>query len=198
MDEASQSTSLKDIEKHVLDDAVELIATVGVANPLMHTTLVLELDGSDREVALFLRALLSRHIILVAMRLHARKETGRTGETASIESYLHYAEAEGALPATQANAFRAKRQDIMRKLEAAGIKFSELISFRNAELAHSLHLSAPLDNRLASLTVYDFAYDTYELVLKIEKAVSGTSGLEGKFQEWLDRGRAFWPEDNGI
>jgi hypothetical protein len=189
----SQAISLKDIEKHVLDDAVELIATVGVANPLLHTTLVYELEGSNREVALFLRATLSRHAILVATRLHALKQTGPTGETASIESYLHYAEIEGVLSTTQAGVFRSKRKDIIQKLEAAGIPFSDLMIFRTAELAHSLHRS-PMANKLASLPIWDFAHETYELVLRIEKTVSGTAVLEKKFQEWLDRGREFWPE----
>ena len=46
-------TTLPDIEKHVLDDAVELIASVGLGNPLMHTTVLHEMQGDAREVALF-------------------------------------------------------------------------------------------------------------------------------------------------
>ena len=122
------------------------------------------------------------------------KHKGKTGDTASIDSYLHYAEAEGLLSAKEAAAFRSKRQTIIVKLEAAGIGFSELMSFRNAELAHSLHCPTPLTNKLLSLTIWDFASETFELVRAIEKAVSGTGRLDEEFQNWLDRGRAFWPE----
>jgi hypothetical protein len=132
-------TALSDIEKHVLDDAVELIASVGIANPLMHTTLLYEMQGDEQKVALFLRATLGRHVVLVLTRLHASKGRGKTGETASIDSYLHYAEAQCSLSAIEAATFRSKRQAIIEKLEADGIKLSELVSFRNAELAHSLH-----------------------------------------------------------
>lgn len=189
-------TAFTDIEKHVLDDAVELIASVGVANPLMHTTLVYRMQGDQQKVALFLRATLSRHVVLVATRLHALKEAGKTGETASIDSYLYYAEAEGLLSATEAGAFRLKREAIIGKLEADGIKFSELTTFRNAELAHSLHCSPPLANKLLSLPIWDFAHLTFELVLAIEKSVSGSGKLDREFQDWLDRGRGFWPESD--
>jgi hypothetical protein len=194
MEKSSQVTTFKDIEKHVLDDAVELIATIGVANPLMHTMRIGEFGDAKLAIALFLRTTLSRHVILVTARLHEPKKRGRTGETASIESYLHYAEAEGALSTVQADAFRSARQDIIQKLEADGIPFAELMSFRNAELAHSLHRSLPMANRLVSLPIWDFAHNTYELVVKIEKAVSGTAKLDAKFQEWLDRGLEFWPK----
>jgi hypothetical protein len=132
-------TVLRDIEKHVLDDAIELIASVGLGNPLMHTTVLFEMQGDQHKVALFLRGLLGRHVVLVVTRLHALKHEGKTGDTASIDSYLHYAEAEALLSDKEAAAFRSKRQAIILKLETAGIKFSELISFRHAELAHSLH-----------------------------------------------------------
>jgi hypothetical protein len=187
-------TTLKDIEKHVLDDAVELIAAVGLGNPLMHTTALYKMEGERREVALFLRGLLGRHVILVATRLHARKRPGPTGETASIDSYLEYAEAERVLSATEADAFRSRRKAIIGKLEADGIALEELVTFRHAELAHSLHRQTPLTNNLLSLTVWDFADATFELVRTIEKAVSGTGRLDNEFQAWLDRGRVFWPE----
>jgi hypothetical protein len=192
---ASQIVTLKDIERHVLDDALELIATIGLANPLMNTMRIFELEDPYLAPALFLRTTLSRHVVLVTTRLHALRGIGNTGETASIESYLHYAEVEGALLTAQADIFRSNRQDMILKLEADGIPFAELTNFRNAELAHSLHRSLPSTNKLVSLPIWDFAHNTYELVLKIEKAVSGTAKLDTKFQEWLDYGLAFWPKD---
>jgi hypothetical protein len=186
--------TFRDIEKHVLDDAIELIASVGIGNPLMHTTVLYGMQGDHKTVGLFLRGLLGRHVVLVVTRLHALKGEGKTGDTASIDSYLHYAEAEALLSAKEAAAFRFKRQAVIEKLEAAGISFSELISFRNAELAHSLHCPTPLANKLLSLLIWDFAFDTFELVRAIEKAVSGTGRLDIEFQDWLGRGRAFWPE----
>ena len=41
-------TTAKDIEKHVLDDAVELIASVGLANPLLHIMLLFQMEGTER------------------------------------------------------------------------------------------------------------------------------------------------------
>jgi hypothetical protein len=187
-------SDLKDIEKHVLDDAIELIASVGLGNPLMHTTVLFQMQGDQQKVALFLRGLLSRHVVLVLTRLHALTQVGKTGDTASIDSYLYYAEAEALLSAEEAAAFRSKRQAVIAKLESAGISFSELMTFRNAELAHSLHCPTPLANKLLSLPIWDFASDTFELVRAIEKVVSGTGRLDTEFQDWLDRGRAFWPE----
>ncbi|HUC49517.1 MAG TPA: hypothetical protein VMA30_09035 [Xanthobacteraceae bacterium] len=188
-------TTLKDIEQHVLDDAAELIASIGVATPLTATTRVFELQGDQQKVALFLRATLCRHVILVTLRLHARADTGRTGETASIESYVQYAEREGRISATQAAEFRTERKAIIAKIERDGIKFSELVDFRNSELAHSLHCPQPLTNKLPTLPIWDFAYDTYELVLRIEMAVSGTGRLKNYFHEWLNRGNLFWPQE---
>ena len=181
--------ALSDIEKHVLDDAVELIASVGIANPLMHTTLLYVMQGDEQKVAHFLRRILGRHVVLVLTRLHEPKGGGKTGETASIDSYLHYAEAEGSLSAIEAARFRSKRQAIIEKLEAAGIKFSELVTFRHAELAHSLHRVTPLANKLLSLPIWDFASDTFELVRAIERAVSGTGGkarygISGLVRPW--------------
>jgi hypothetical protein len=98
------------------------------------------------------------------------------------------------LSAAEANAFRSKRQATIGKLETDGIKFSELMNFRHAELAHSLHRPTPLANKLLSLLIWDFADATFELVRTIEKAVSGTGRLDREFQDWLDRGRAFWPK----
>jgi hypothetical protein len=186
-------TTVKDIEKHVLDDAVELIASVGLANPLMHTPLLFQMEGDDKKVASFLRGLLGRHVVLVVTRLHAPKGVGKTGENACIESYIHYAEIEGSLSAAKSDVFRSKRKEIVGKLEVAGIKLSELVTFRHAELAHSLHCAVPLANKLLTLPIWDFASDTFELVREIEKAVSGTGRLDKEFQDWLDRGNNFWP-----
>jgi hypothetical protein len=63
-------TTAKDIEKHVLDDAVELIASVGLANPLLHIMLLFQMEGDAKKLASFLRALLGQHVILVVTRLH--------------------------------------------------------------------------------------------------------------------------------
>ena len=190
-------TVFKEIEKHVIDDAVELVATLGVATPLIRP-LAYEVDEERQKVARFLRATLSRHVILVATRLHAPKGTGPTGETASINSYLYYAEAEDALTSAQADEFRSKRKAVVAKLEREGIPFADLLTFRHSELAHSLHRTLPFENQLNSLPIWDFSYDTYELVLAIERGASGTSTLERKFHEWQDRGNTFWSvtEDN--
>jgi len=188
------AVTLSDIERHVIDDAIELIATVGVGNPLMHTHAIHAMHSDRQRVALFLRQTLGRQAILIGTRLHAPKGSGKTGETASIESYIHYAETENVLSTADANGFRALRKAIVEKLERDGIKISELVDYRHSELAHSLHSRVALTNKLASLPIWDFADETFKLVLKIERAVSGKARLDAEFQDWLDRGLAFWPE----
>ena len=190
--------TLKEIEKHVLDDAVELIAAVGLGSPLMHTTALYKMEGHRRETALFLRGLFGRHVILVATRLYARKGTGPIGETASIDSYICHAETEGFLSVADADAFRSEQKAVAEKLERDGITLEELRIFRHSEIAHSLQPIIPFTNKLVSLPVWDLADATFELVRKIESAVSGTQRLNKEFQDWLDRGRAFWPESQEL
>jgi hypothetical protein len=185
---------LMEIEKHVIDDALELIASIGVSNPLMHTPVVFGLSGNTQKVASFLRATLSRHVVLVVTRLHEPKGVGSTGETASIDSYLHYAELENALTDKQAKAFRLQQNVLIQKLEADGIPFAELKRFRNSELAHSLYCSPPLANQLQSLPIWDFAYNTFELTLKIKTDVSGIGNLDSAYNEWLDSACRFGRE----
>lgn len=189
-------TTLKSIEQHVLEDAAELISCIGVVNPLSHTTLVIQMQGERQRVAEFLRAILSRQIILISTRLHGRIEVRKKTEVASIESYLHYAELEGRLSAEHVVIFRSVRQTIITKLDLAGIRYDELLDFRHSELAHSLHRANPLKNRLNSRPIFDFAHDTLRLVASIETAVSRSARLDGLYQEWLDRGTSFWSAES--
>lgn len=190
--------SFKEIEKHVLDDAVAIVATLGMTTPLLDPMAVHKFGEGKHEAAAFLRATLSRHVILVAARLHAEKGFGQTGATASIDSYIYYAERDGVLLSTQADEFRSGRQRMIAKLEQNGIPFSHLVTFRNSELAHSILRKRPFDNRLMSLPIWDFAYETYELVLAIEGVVSGAAKLDLRFHEWQTRGVAFWDIENEI
>lgn len=59
--------------KHVLDDTVELVRTLGMATPLAGAPLE-ESQGVER----YFRSLLARHVILVVLRLHEQPTTGRT------------------------------------------------------------------------------------------------------------------------
>jgi hypothetical protein len=58
--------TVDDLRKHVLDDAVELMETLGIVTPLVTTANI------SAPAQLLLRRLLARHVILVLTRLHAK------------------------------------------------------------------------------------------------------------------------------
>jgi hypothetical protein len=185
------------LQKHIVDDASELIATLGIATPLLNPTIIAAVDSEKREVAIFLRALLARHVVLVLTRLHAKAGAGQTGITASIDSYIEEERERGRLSDSDANIFLDRRTQIVKKMETQGVPYIDLYKFRNAEIAHSIQPNELLTNKLPSLAIWDLAYDTYELVFDLEKKLgSAVAELDGKFHLWLDRGRTFWPSEN--
>lgn len=183
--------TLDHIRKHVLDDAVELAGTTGIATPLMYG----ELDETDQPVPRFLLGVLARNVVLVVLRLHETPSKGKTGKTASIPALLELAVRGKTLELKDANVFKKRLGDLKANLERRGLKFSDLKAFRHAELAHSLHRtpSAPIDQ----WPVWEFAHDTYELVLDLDGKLAKrgspvTANLDRAFHEWRDFGEAFW------
>ena len=184
--------TLDELRKHVLDDAVELIETLGIVEPLVT-------NGRELEpVPHFLRQLLTRHIILVSMRLHENDCSGRTGHTASIDSVLAFAFKKAALSPADISKFRKDKDTIKSGVEVDGFRFSDLRSFRNAELAHSLHLHIPLFTHAGWHAIHQFASGTYELVKEIEIALiaAGASCIRllsaDAYNHWVTKGELFW------
>jgi hypothetical protein len=187
--------TLDELRKHVLDDASELARTTGLATPLMNS----DLDQSDQRVLRFLRAQLARHVVLVVCRLHEKNRPGPTGDTASIDALLDAALQEGKLAANEVTDYRQEIQRLKQELVPRGLEFSALMKFRHAELAHSLH--RPSSAVIGHWPVWQFAHDTYELVLKldqilVERGAIARANLDNEFSEWRDLGDEFWKPFN--
>ncbi|NNM55737.1 hypothetical protein [Acidocella sp.] len=184
--------TLDELRKHVLEDAVELIETLGIVEPLVT-------NGRELEpVPHLLRRLLTRHIILVSMRLHENDCSGKTGHTASIDSVLKFASQKAALSTAGISKFRKDQDKIKNSVEVEGFKFADLRSFRTAELAHSLHPHTPLSTGVGWHVIHQFASGTYNLVKEIEIALiaAGASHIQllsaDAYDHWATKGELFW------
>ena len=184
--------SVDDLRKHVLDDAVELMETVGIVTPLVTTANI------SAPAQLLLRRLLSRHVILVLTRLHAKAGKGQTGITASIDGVLEAAAKASELSPAEVGGFKIRRAALQKDMEPDGVSFADIHIFRNAELAHSLHAPAANFAGLSWYVIDTFARGTYELVRDIESALikGGAPNIRAlpadKCDEWVTHGRALW------
>jgi hypothetical protein len=61
--------TINDLRKHVLDDAVELMETLGIVTPLATSAAIVA------PAQLLLRRLLTGHVVLVLTRLHAKPKS---------------------------------------------------------------------------------------------------------------------------
>lgn len=187
--------TIEDIRSHVLEDAADLISTVGVVGPLISSD-SLKKFGRDREqVAWFLRKLLTRNVLLIVTRLHESSISGRTGETASIDALLNYSK--GSLPDGLIDEFRKRRIAIISDLEAKGTQFKSLYTFRTAEMAHSIHRGLPRSDNIFYHTLEEFARATCALVVDIDAALVGVGlkrfdDIPDLFSVWDRRGSEFW------
>jgi hypothetical protein len=159
----------------------------------------LDTNNEEHKPHVFLRNHLLRNVALVVVRLHdAPNERAKgTRVIASIRSLLDHASAENRLTSNQIREFARRREAIVAAYEARGESFCALRDFRHAEVAHSLHLSGQSAVRLPLHPLWDLAHDTFELVLETEnELVRSGSGrmidLDGKFNQWRDRGEKFW------
>jgi hypothetical protein len=161
--------SFEEIRKHVLDDAVELVRITGLVAPMVDTSL------DPDTTFFFLRSVLFRSATLTVCRLHDPPcWKGQTGATASIEALLNIASSDNRLLPSEARDFDARREALKVKLTNDGVSYEEdLIAFPNAELAHSLHRHSPAEP-LMFRPIWNFAHDTFELVIDIEKRMKET------------------------
>lgn len=187
-----------ELREHVLDDCRELVAIMSIAHPLLEAKL-LEIEQVRLAAIMFLRQHFIRYVGLVLTRLHAIPRPGPTGETASIPTLLDAALVEDRLSLSQKGEFDTKRQALIQNLETKGVKFADLETFRHAELAHSLYRpSTQTDSTLAYGQIHEFAHDTFELMIELDKASLAPgepeSKLPSKFHDWMDYGAALWPD----
>lgn len=183
--------TVDDLRKHVLDDASELIETFGIVTPLASANVT-------APPQLLLRRLLTRHVILVLTRLHAKAGAGRTGITASIDSVLEAIAKASQLSPAEIDGFKKRRDALQNDMEPDGVRFVDLHLFRTSELAHSLHAPAVNRTGLSWHVIDTFCRATYELVRDIEGAVlkGGAAHIQtlpaDKYDEWVAHGRALW------
>lgn len=179
-----------------MDDARELLVTIGVYSPLV-TDFALEtgaIPERQYDIASYMRGHFGRQILLLIMRLHADKppRPERTGETASIATLLDAGEREKIFTPEVAAGFRDRRQQIQANAEFEGIGPTAMKSFRDAEIGHSLHRrSAESDRTLRSSVILDVAHETYELVVAME-ARWGERSLDPWYHAYLNKGYRFW------
>lgn len=183
--------TVDDLRRHVLDDALELIETLGIVTPLATANVT-------APPQLLLRRLLVRHVVLVLTRLHAKAGTGKTGITASIDGVLgSHCEASPLSPA-EIDEFKKRRAALQKDMEPDGVCFADLYLFRTSELAHSLHTPAAPRAGLSWHVIDAFSRGTYELVRDIEAAVlkGGAAPIQAlpadKYDEWEAHGRVLW------
>jgi hypothetical protein len=79
------------IRQHVVGVAADLVSTLGLVDPLTHLDDFAQLGRDKEHAGRFLRKLLTRNVVLFITRLHEPANSGRTGETASIDALLDYA-----------------------------------------------------------------------------------------------------------
>ena len=190
-------TTSEDLWLHVIGDAKELLITSGLFMPLVtHFSRDLdEISARRRDTVLFLRGHLGRHIVLIVTRLHAsRPKRETTGVTASIETVLEYAREESRISQSAAGDFKSRLSQLRTNADLDGANWQDFTTFRNAELAHSLHRSSvDPDSTLLSSNVLELAYNTYELVLDLEKAIGRhPPSLSSWYHTALNRGATFW------
>ena len=173
------ATSVDDLRKHVLEDAIELAETIGVVRPLVTQNIV-------EPTRKFLRRVLARHVVLVLCRLYDQPNaTGRTGVTASINGLLDAIEkSPGSLTPDDIKKFRAKSDELKNVYESAGGTFDELTVFRHTELAHSLHPHDPTTPQIQWYPLEQFSQGTFELVHCVDSAL--------KYDKLIERGHSFW------
>jgi hypothetical protein len=189
---------LEHIRQHVVSVAGDMVSTLGLVEPLVSLDDFSALGREKEHAGRVLRELLTWNLVLFVTRLHESANSGRTGETASIDALLDYAR--GQVPDDVIADLKQQRQDLIKRLEADGVAFEDLYAFRTAAIAHSIHrTSTASDNNIRYSTIADFALKTYAVVLAIEQELVATGST--KFMDmpdlvdvWKMRGSNFWKE----
>jgi hypothetical protein len=190
---------LEQIRQHVVGVAGDMVTTLGLVEPLISLDDDFGALGPEKSHAgRFLRRLLTRNLVLFVTRLHEPANSGRTGEIASIDSLLDYAR--GQIPDPIIANLKQQRQTLIKNLEAEGVIYKDLYTFRTAAIAHSIHRASTVaDNSIMYSTIASFALKTYDLVLAIEQelVVTGSAkfmDMPDLVEVWKMRGSNFWKE----
>jgi hypothetical protein len=184
---------IDDLRKRVTDDVFEMTATVGLVTPLVTGEV-----RSPNPPQLLLRRVLSRHVVLVLTRLHAKAGAGRSGVTASIDALLNALRASSILPPDMITGFNARREMLLTNMEADGVDAADVNLFRNVELAHSLLAHNPQRADILWSTVSALAHGTGELVADMEAEIVRTGArpmpLLGPDERlgWVEHGRSLY------
>lgn len=183
--------NVDDLRKHMLDDAIELMETLGMVDPLAQRA---DLPTPAHR---FLRRILAQHATLIFTRLHSKAGKGRTGITASIDGVLEAAKQSPLFNPAEIAIFQDRREKLLNEMPADGVSIKQLNSFRNAELAHSLHPYQPIQP-FPIYVLHTFGDQTYEVVSDIENTLikCGASTIRtlprDKYNEWSSYAQALW------
>lgn len=170
--------SVNELRKHVLDDALEMMETVGVVRPLVTANIA-------APTRLFLRRVLTRHVVMVLCRLYEKANTtGPRGVTASINGLLDAMGKSTQFASDDIDKLKTRSENLKKTYESACGTFDKLTFFRNTELAHSLQPHNQTTPELQWHPLEEFAQGTFDLVWTIESTL--------KSAELIERGRSFW------
>ncbi len=189
---------LTTIRRHVLDDTWELIKAKNVVEPLISSPSLKWMKANAQQAALFLRMQLTRQVILILTRLNALPNSGRTGETASILAVLNEASSTNTITRAATQTYLNKLSEMKQDISKQGTSFEDLVTFRNSELAHSLHNVRAIPNGLSYFVISQFADGTIKLVNSIEADLirCGCPAIIGDINEfdghWSKYGSEFW------
>ena len=156
------------------------------------------MKANAQQAALFLRMQLTRQVILILTRLNALPHSGRTGETASILALLKEASSANILTQAAIQTYLGELTKMKEDISKQGTSFEDLVTFRNSELAHSLHNVRVIPNGLSYFVVSQFADATVKLVNSIEaELVSGgcdaiVADINDFDDHWSKCGSEFW------
>jgi hypothetical protein len=189
---------LNTIRRHVLDDTWELIKAKNVVEPLISSPSLGWMKANAQQAALFLRMQLSRQVILILTRLNALPNSGRTGEIASILAVLNEASSANIITQAAMQTYLDELSEMKQNISKQGTAFEDLVTFRNSELAHSLHNVKAVPNGLSYFVISQFADDTIKLVNSIEAHLvrCGCPAIVANISEfdghWSKCGSEFW------
>jgi hypothetical protein len=189
---------LNTIRRHVLDDTWELIKAKNVVEPLISSPSLRWMKANAQQAALFLRMQLTRQVVLILTRLNALPNSGRTGETASILAVLEEALSANMITQAAMQTYLDELSEIKQNILKQGTSFEDLVTFRNSEIAHSLHNVRVIPNGLSYFVISQFADATIKLVNSIEADLvrCGCPAIVADINEfdghWSKCGSEFW------
>jgi hypothetical protein len=181
----------------VLDDLWEIIKARSMVEPLIASPSLDWVRSDAKQASLFLRMQLSRQVILVLTRLNAVPGKGKTGETACIMAVLDEATALGIFSAQIRLQFVDQLSQMKMDIANQGTPFSDLVNFRNSELAHSLYDLKVGIGGLSYFVVSQFSEATLRLVSDVEKLLVSAgcepiADIDGFEKIWVKAGSDFW------